>query len=99
MSVFFVGGRQAECIKFLYDRMRGLHGKFEMTENAAHFPRPIFHIMVLFVDEQIAVDRQLARGVKVLAHNEQVHVFVLRVNILSFAKFARRSRKSGRPWK
>jgi hypothetical protein len=70
--LFAMGVCQAECIKFLYDRMRMLHGKFETTENAADFPRPIFHIMVLFVDEQIAVDRQLARGFKVLAHNEQV---------------------------
>ena len=37
-----------------------------------HFRQPIFHIMVLFVDEAESVARQLKRGRQVVAHNEEV---------------------------
>jgi adenylate kinase len=37
-----------------------------------HFKQPIFHIMVLFIDEAESVARQLKRGRQVVAHNEEV---------------------------
>jgi adenylate kinase len=64
---------QVECLKMLFDEMIRLRRDFSETPDAAHFKQPIFHIMVLFVDEAESVARQLKRGREVLAHNEEVH--------------------------
>lgn len=63
---------QVECLKMLYDEMLRLRREFSGTPEAAHFKQPIFHIMVLFVDESESIARQLRRGQEVLAHNEEV---------------------------
>ena len=42
------------------------------TPHAPHFRQPVFHIMVLFVDERESVARQLRRGREVHEHNEEV---------------------------
>jgi len=63
---------QVECLKMLFDEMINLRREFSTTPIAAHFKQPIFHIMVLFVDEQESVARQLKRGRQVIAHNEEV---------------------------
>jgi adenylate kinase len=63
---------QVECLKMLFDEMMRLRRDFSATSDAAHFKQPIFHIMVLFVDESESVARQLKRGKEVLAHNEEV---------------------------
>ena len=63
---------QVECLKMLFDEMIRLHRDFSETPDAAHFKQPIFHIMVLFVDEAESIARQLKRGKEVLAHNEEV---------------------------
>lgn len=63
---------QVECLKMLYDEMIRLHRDFADTPEAAHFKQPIFHIMVLFVDEAESIARQLKRGREVLAHNDEV---------------------------
>ncbi|MCB1212379.1 MAG: nucleoside monophosphate kinase, partial [Verrucomicrobiales bacterium] len=42
---------QVECLKMLFDEMIRLRRDFSETPDAAHFKQPIFHIMVLFVDE------------------------------------------------
>jgi adenylate kinase len=63
---------QVECLKMLYDEMMGLRREFAGTLDAANFKQPIFHIMVLFVDETESIARQLKRGREVLAHNEEV---------------------------
>jgi adenylate kinase len=63
---------QVECLKMLFDEMMRLRRDFSATSDAAHFKQPIFHIMVLFVDESESVTRQLKRGKEVLAHNEEV---------------------------
>lgn len=63
---------QVECLKMLFDEMMRLRRDFAATSDAAHFKQPIFHIMVLFVDESESVARQLKRGKEVLAHNEEV---------------------------
>lgn len=63
---------QVECLKMLFDEMIGLRREFSDTHEAAHFKQPIFHIMVLFVDENESVARQLKRGRQVIAHNEEV---------------------------
>lgn len=63
---------QVECLKLLFDEMMNLRRDFADTPDAAHFKQPIFHIMVLFVDEAESIARQLKRGQEVLAHNEEV---------------------------
>jgi adenylate kinase len=63
---------QVECLKMLFDEMVSLRREFSTTPIAAQFKQPIFHIMVLFVDEQESIARQLKRGRQVIAHNEDV---------------------------
>jgi len=63
---------QVECLKLLFDEMMRLRRDFSDTPEAAHFKQPIFHIMVLFVDETESIARQLKRGQEVLAHNAEV---------------------------
>ncbi|WP_395739361.1 nucleoside monophosphate kinase [Prosthecobacter sp.] len=63
---------QVECLKMLFDEMIRLRRDFSETPDAAHFKQPIFHIMVLFVDEAESIARQLKRGREVLEHNEEV---------------------------
>ncbi|MEA3213433.1 MAG: adenylate kinase [Chthoniobacter sp.] len=63
---------QVECLKLLFDEMIALRRDFSDTPEAAHFKQPIFHIMVLFVDEPESIARQLKRGREVMAHNEEV---------------------------
>src|ERR1700720_64998 len=63
---------QVECLKLLFDEMIALRREFSGTPEVIHFKQPIFHIMVLFIDEAESVARQLKRGREVLAHNEEV---------------------------
>ena len=63
---------QVECLKLLFDEMVALRREFAGTPEVVHFKQPIFHIMVLFVDEAESVARQLKRGREVVAHNEEV---------------------------
>lgn len=63
---------QVECLKLLYDQMIILRREFAGSPEGVHFKQPIFHIMVLFVDENESVARQLRRGREVIAHNEEV---------------------------
>ncbi len=63
---------QVECIKMLYDKMVTLRREFQDTQLKVHFKQPIYHIMVLFVDEAESVARQLKRGREIIAHNEEV---------------------------
>jgi adenylate kinase len=63
---------QVECLKLLYDEMIALRREFSGTADVIHFKQPMFHIMVLFVDEAESVARQLKRGRQVVAHNEEV---------------------------
>ena len=52
--------------------MVGLRREFAGTPEVMHFKQPIFHIMMLFVDEAESVARQLKRGQQTLAHNAEV---------------------------
>ena len=63
---------QVECLKMLFDEMMTLRHEYASTPEAAGFKQPIFHIMVLFVDEAESIARQMKRGREVLAHNEEV---------------------------
>ncbi len=63
---------QVECLKMLYDSMVKLRRQFSDTPQAHFFRQPVFHIMVLFVDEAESIVRQLKRGKETLAHNAEV---------------------------
>src|SRR5580700_1533568 len=63
---------QVECLKLLFDGMIALRREFSGSVDEIYFKQPLFHIMVLFVDEAESVARQLKRGRQVVAHNEEV---------------------------
>ncbi len=63
---------QVECLKMLYEKMIQLWREFYGTPLAMHFRQPIIHIVVLFVDENESIARQLKRGREIKAHNEKV---------------------------
>jgi adenylate kinase len=63
---------QVECVKRLYGQMIDLHARFGGTALAGLFPKPMFQIVVLYVEEKESVERQLKRGREVVAHNERV---------------------------
>jgi adenylate kinase len=63
---------QVECLKMFYDQMVLLRREFSNTPQAHFFRQPVFHIMVLFVDEAESIARQLKRGKETLEHNAEV---------------------------
>lgn len=62
---------QAECLKKFYDKMTELHSAFRDTAQADLFRRPLFQIVLLFVDEEESVKRQLKRGRETLESNRR----------------------------
>ncbi len=63
---------QVECLKMLFTRMHQLRREYFHTPLGIHFRQPIYHIMVLFVDEKESIGRQLKRGREVHEHNEEI---------------------------
>lgn len=63
---------QVECLKLLFQKLNDLRQEFRGTLHAARFPKPQFHIIVLFIDEEESIRRQLLRGKKSAAHNREV---------------------------
>ncbi len=63
---------QVECLKLLYEQMVLLWREFHSTPLGIYFRQPTFHIVVLFVDENESIMRQLKRGREIKAHNESV---------------------------
>ncbi|HXD85374.1 MAG TPA: nucleoside monophosphate kinase [Urbifossiella sp.] len=65
-------GVQVECLKLFYDKMIELHKENRGTPLAAEFPKPLFRIAMLYVNEQVSVTRQLKRGREIRQHNKHV---------------------------
>lgn len=63
---------QVECLKLFYDELKRLRRDFSGGARAHHFRQPVFHIMVLFVDEAESIARQLKRGQETIVHNAEV---------------------------
>ncbi len=63
---------QVDCLKLLVEKMQELRREFYDTPLHGYFRYPVIHIMVLFVDEKISIERQLKRGREIQAHNEEV---------------------------
>lgn len=53
---------QGECLKLLYEKLLGLRRECVGTPLEAQFRKPVFHIVVLFVDEEESIKRQMLRG-------------------------------------
>eukprot|EP00879_Flechtneria_rotunda_P009169 GHRR01009599.1.p1 GENE.GHRR01009599.1~~GHRR01009599.1.p1 ORF type:complete len:447 (+),score=143.70 GHRR01009599.1:767-2107(+) len=63
---------QVDFVKLLMDKLRHLHKKYIDTAFASRFPRPSFKVVVLYVDEETSVSRQLQRAVAAQTHNRRV---------------------------
>ncbi|KAG0375328.1 hypothetical protein BGX24_009252 [Mortierella sp. AD032] len=63
---------QVECLKLFHERMHELRKEYKHTPLKDYFPRPTFRICVLYVDEEISVNRQVMRGKLIKEHNAQV---------------------------
>ncbi|MBC2595138.1 nucleoside monophosphate kinase [Ruficoccus amylovorans] len=65
---------QVECLKMLYNKLNELRSSHINTLLASRFPKPHFHILVLFIDEDESIKRQLLRGRKAIEHNREVEI-------------------------
>lgn len=63
---------QVECLKLFHGRLSELRSKYLGTFQESQFPKPRFHIIMLFIDEDESVRRQLLRGQRSIAHNSEV---------------------------
>jgi adenylate kinase len=63
---------QVECVKLLYQHMLDLRAETRGTARAAFHPKPIFQIVVLYVEEKESIERQLFRGRQIIAQNARV---------------------------
>jgi len=63
---------QVECLKLFHGRLSELRSKYLGTFQEEQFPKPRFHIIMLFIDEEESVRRQLLRGQRTLEHNAEV---------------------------
>ena len=63
---------QVICLRLLHQKLNALRHEFIGTPLAAQFRKPMFHIVVLFVDEAESVRRQILRGGRARDHNAAV---------------------------
>jgi adenylate kinase len=64
---------QVGIVNLLHNQMLELRKQFAKVPTLAYkFPRPIFRVTVLFVDEKVSVERQLERGMRAKEHNAKV---------------------------
>ena len=63
---------QVDCLKMFYQAMLELHNEYRTTPLARFLRKPMFRIALLFVSEEVSVQRQLKRGLEIQAHNRQV---------------------------
>lgn len=62
---------QVEILKMFHDKQVELHNEFRGSAKEAFFQRPLYHVVLLFVDENESVARQLKRGREILLQNQQ----------------------------
>jgi len=63
---------QVECLKLLYRRLNEMRTEYRDTLLSIRFQKPQFHIIVLFIDEDESIQRQLLRGRQAAEHNRKV---------------------------
>jgi len=65
-------GLQTELLKALHDKLAALHAASADTASEWRFPRPSFKVVVLYVDQDISIARQLSRARTAATHNARV---------------------------
>lgn len=63
---------QVDCLKLFYQKLLELRNEFRHTPLTAFFPKPVFHIAILYCEEKESVERQMKRGRMAMAHNQRV---------------------------
>jgi adenylate kinase len=63
---------QVDCLKLFYQKLLELRNEFHHTSLEAFFPKPLFHIAILYCEEKESVERQMKRGRLAKAHNQRV---------------------------
>lgn len=63
---------QAECLKIFYQTLLDLHNDSRAIPSSPAYRKPMFRIALLFVSEEVSVERQVKRGRDIQAHNRQV---------------------------
>jgi adenylate kinase len=63
---------QAECLYLFYQALLELHRDCRNTPLARHCRKPMFRIALLYVGEEVSVERQLKRGREIAEHNRIV---------------------------
>lgn len=63
---------QVECLKMFFNAMLELHAAYRATPLARYFRTPLFRIALLFVSEEVSVQRQLKRGREIREQNRVV---------------------------
>ena len=63
---------QVECLKMFYHAALELQSEYRSTPLSRFFRKPMFRIALLFVSEEVSVQRQLKRGLEIREHNRQV---------------------------
>ncbi|PNH12318.1 adenylate kinase, partial [Tetrabaena socialis] len=63
---------QVDFLKLLYDKLDELHGIFTNTTHRNQFPRPLFKVVMLYIDEDTSLLRQLERAKMASVHNKRV---------------------------
>jgi adenylate kinase family enzyme len=63
---------QVDFVKLLYDKLLELHHRAADSPEEWRFPRPSFKVVVLYVDEEESVRRQMKRAQLASLHNKRV---------------------------
>jgi len=63
---------QVESLKFFYQKLLEMRNEFLHTPRATFFPKPVFHITILYCEEKESVERQMKRGRMALSYNQRV---------------------------
>lgn len=63
---------QVDFLKLLHDKVQELHVSFAHTQHRNQFPRPLFKVVMLYVDEENSILRQLERAKLASVHNKRV---------------------------
>lgn len=63
---------QVECLKMFFHAMIELHSEYRATPLSRYFRKPNFRIALLYVGQEVSVQRQLKRGLEIQEYNRQV---------------------------
>ncbi|MEW5309977.1 MAG: hypothetical protein WDW38_001815 [Sanguina aurantia] len=63
---------QVDFLKLLGNKLTELHMLWASTSHRDRFPRPLFKVVMLYVDEETSITRQLERAKVASVHNKRV---------------------------